>query len=232
MSDGFIDRKLSVHVLEDILVTPLLSGSGKVSQQFSVVGGDASSMEHRRAARGYSITKIDVATEELDYTVIDDDCLYAGPLFNHFGHFIAESIPRLWAFVENESKRLPFIAFHPFPLGRGFANELYPWMIQALSLFGIDKSSIIFIDKNIKFKKLLVPEQGSVLGAGPISRQYIDCIQKINDSTSSEKRHRELRSGKIYISRSKHAFSGSYLGERLIEKLLKNQAGFEIIYPE
>jgi Glycosyltransferase 61 len=221
---------LSSEILEDITVGPLLPGSGKMSLIFVVPPAARVHFEHRRSrhSRIAHISKFSDEQQTIAAQDVPGTVVYGGPLFAHFGHFLAESLHRLWPVFADPALAQARIAFHSFTFGRPPVS-MAPWMVDVLAYLNIDASRCIMIDRPMRFEKLVVATQGSVLGQGPCSPRYLDlfpprlCLANLPHG-------REMRS--LYVSRSRHAYSGSYLGEELIESVLAEQAGFDVVYPE
>lgn len=154
--------------------------------------------------------------------------LYGGVIFPAFGTFIAESIHRLWpVFTDPACRDLP-ILFHS--TGPGLAGEmaLPRWMEQIFALLGIESSRVILIDRPMTARTLVVPMQGSMLGMGSVSADY----DKVFPPRREGRDDARPRSGHLYVSRSKYLYSGSYLGETLVEDILRESGRFEILHPQ
>ena len=157
------------------------------------------------------------AAEEVETTA-----LYGGVLFWHFGHFLAESLHRLWCL--DEIKHQGPIFFHaPTKDGKRFSIELPAYAEEALNLLGIASDRVRMITSPLRFRSIHVPEQGRILG-GVGNNEYAECIRHINLSATS-------RCGTLYISRSQHLHSGGFLGELCLERILEKK-GVDTIRPE
>ena len=148
--------------------------------------------------------------------------LYAGMLKNeHFGHFIAESLSRLWALgqaPQHEFKSIVFYArLHREPVPR--------WAPEFISLLAPDVPLQIVSDVTV-FESLMVPDQAAHPNNGfiyghPAVRELFARLRNIKG-----KRFR-----KLYVSRSNLLHSAGILGEKTLERMLA-QAGFHVIHPE
>jgi capsular polysaccharide biosynthesis protein len=153
---------------------------------------------------------------------IPEPAIYAGPRFVHFGHFVAECIHRLYArkvFPELSAAKVAFIS----PTD----HTVEPWLEDVLWLCGVDINDVVFVDRPTHFRELHVPAQGRVLGGHNLIAGYGDYFPL----RRPEEEPRTDGGLQLYLSRSRHRYSGSYLGESLIETLLQ-EAGFEIVHPE
>ena len=168
--------------------------------------------------------------------------LFAGQLNHHFGHFLCESLSRLWALDSAEissaelaptpaqksaqkSAAITSILF--LPRRSQSAPELSPFQNQIFDLLqpGIP---IRIVDAPLLVEELLVPEQAfgnARLSAGTEAfRNYMHH----NFATEIAAEGPE----NLYISReSLNLLSGSILGEETLSKYL-SRAGYEVFAPE
>lgn len=156
----------------------------------------------------------------LNLPVLEGPTLYAGPYFAHFGHMLAECIHRLWA-------------VHHFAHLRGarilFQAETEParpaWCDAVLDMCGIAPERVLLLDRTTRIEELHIPAQGRALGGALLFPDYPSLFPLVPiASQPGGPPH-------LYISRSRHIGSGTYLGESLIERLLA-QAGFTIVHPQ
>ncbi|WP_162875583.1 glycosyltransferase 61 family protein [Sphingomonas crusticola] len=160
------------------------------------------------------------AVRSADMAQITGPTLYAGPYLAHFGHMIAECIHRLWAahaFPHLANVRIAFQASPQAPRP--------PWFDAVLDLCGIAPERVLLVEQPIAFQTLYIPAQGRALGGAVLLPGYVDLFPLTAIAPPPEPARR------LYISRSHHIRSGTYLGETLIEHLLA-EAGFTIVRPE
>lgn len=153
--------------------------------------------------------------------------LYAGECWSHFGHFIFESLSRLWALdqLEGQIDGIVFLSPH-----RGTGNAgLSPDGMQAriLRMLSIDLP-VLFVSEPAEFARLYVPRQGCGMGglaAGtPAHRRFLQ----------SRLRRLEPRRGveRLYLTRSGYKLRrGGIFGEGYLEQNLAAQ-GYLIYAPE
>lgn len=147
--------------------------------------------------------------------------LWGGVLWAHFGHFLTESVSRLWA-LDFSYDGILFVPKRP-RLGeatrsfhRAFIDQLVPVM------------PVKVVTEPVQVEKLVVPGQGFGLG-------------KITTGTPAFRKafHEKFAVGvrpegaeKIYISRSGLGLDkGGIIGEEHLEDLLRDE-GYEIFFPE
>lgn len=154
--------------------------------------------------------------------------LYGGALVYHFGHFLVESLSRLWALIEygGQIETVVFVrAWGPF------GDGLPAFMTDTLSLLGAQRLTIID-DDPVRFETLIVPAQ--LLGCHLISgheafHRFVHRLRKIRTQHSAPMGG----TGSVYVSRRKFCESGggSFVCEDVIEENLRNY-GYDVIYPE
>lgn len=166
------------------------------------------------------VLEIHAVDDEPDMPRIAGPALYAGPLFTHFGHMLAEGIHRLWAATAFAPLADATIVF------QGDAGRAPPaWFDEVLGLCGIAPGRVRVVDRPTSFDHLWVPKQGRILGGQVLIRDYprlFPLAPIVADRTGS---------GRLYLSRSRHIHGGTYLGESLIDARLA-AAGFEVIHPQ
>lgn len=165
---------------------------------------------------------IDLDREQQDLEIISDPVIYGGPLFTHFGHFIAESTHRIWPraiFPELSSSKVAFVNFQK--------SRFDPFIFDGLALKGVVKEDIVMINRPTLFEKLIVPKQARQMSGATLNRFYKYIYEDIVGEACPPSQY----SDRVYVSRSRHSHTGSYYGENYVEKSLA-ASGFDIIYPE
>ncbi|MDO5605913.1 MAG: glycosyltransferase 61 family protein [Paracoccus sp. (in: a-proteobacteria)] len=153
--------------------------------------------------------------------------LWAGVLFDHFGHFLVESMSRLWAAHHDTaaSRGLDGICYIPKrPRRRG---ALRGFQQQVLDVFGLSLP-VRLVWRPSRVETLVVPGQGFGLG------DMIGGTAAMRDAV-----HRHFAAGitpdgaeRLYLSRSALApEEGAILGETVIEDHLRAQ-GYRIMHPQ
>ncbi len=153
--------------------------------------------------------------------------LYAGPFFFQYGHCLAESIHRLWAWLEYPgefNKVLVCPQWLPIP-----QRQMAPHVPQLLDYFGIPVDLRQYIKQPLHVGKLIVPAQASILHNEPIrpAGSYLKLLEKRANLLGDLSGLPE----KLYICRSGYINQGSYAGERYLEQLLARD-GYHVLKPE
>ena len=183
---------------------------------------------------------------------VDAPVIFGGSLIRHFGHFIHESLSRLWwlAPIEGmegpaqESARLlqqlqaDVVFFMPPWLDQG--KDLLPYMEAILSLLRLPAGRIWILQRPLRFRHLLIP--ASVWGFGTKPQ---DLDQRLGCDTRALMRHlfahcqlppaAEVAPGptaKVYVSRSSLPTGlGRLMGDVVLDPLLA-EAGYRVFHPE
>ena len=151
--------------------------------------------------------------------------LFGGRFFPAFGHFLTETLARLWA-LDYIDEKIDGVLF--FPVYNDHEES-------AASLFG-QLAEIMdppvdykICDEFYRVEKLIVPPQGSGIGrlwgSAPELREYIKTHLKSDFEPTGH--------DKIYISRSGEfdKVGRGFLGEKQLEKLLEAE-GYQIFHPQ
>ena len=81
-----------------------------------------------------------------------EEVIFAGYLFRHFGHFMLESLSRLWI-VES---------FPDVPLVWVWAERYPDWQSEILALLGVQNPAV-FLTRPTQYRSVIVPEPGFVI---------------------------------------------------------------------
>lgn len=168
-------------------------------------------------------------TEYLKQTNVENTLkgkwLFAGILAPHFGHFLSESLHRLWAWYELKDQ-LDGIIVLPHPKFK--SREKWPGHIEKFySVLDIPVHKITEVTELTQVETLVVPEPGSSLRGSVNSWYqerlqnafYIEDIEQINTPE------------KVYVSRTNFKSKGRVAGLDAVEQLL-TQNGFSCVSPE
>jgi hypothetical protein len=161
--------------------------------------------------------------------VINHTVLYGGLLLDNFGHFLLESIGRLWAYDVFKAIN-PYILFYT-PWGIKKYKEKQNYIYQALRGFGIPVDRILFAEQIALYKTVIVPDQkyGFGLCRTP-DETFLNFLDSFHIPSHSVKTVN--KADRIYVSRSKLPIQlGRPLCEVFFEKYLAEQ-GYLIFYPE
>jgi capsular polysaccharide biosynthesis protein len=161
---------------------------------------------------------------EAEIVDLEGSYMFAGLLFGHFGHFLVESICRIWA-VEFLKDKIDGVIFVPKFQNRPqhVMNVYRPF----LELLGVDMP-VINIEDPTRVETLYVPQQGfgmfEMIEGAPEFRNFIN--------KHAGKNVTPVGPEKIYVSRSAlPPQRGSLLGEKRLEALLEEE-GYTAFHPQ
>lgn len=168
--------------------------------------------------------RVEYAYDYKDFDNINEKVVFCGYLINHWGHFLTETVPRLWYVLENDhsiEKYVFFIEEGVERLPKGNFREF-------LRLLGIlDKIRII--NKPTRFKCVVIP-QLSYSRREYYSQRFKDIFSKVSESIITDSKWNKYE--KIYFSRSESAGANKKeFGHDCLENFFIRN-GYKIIYPE
>ena len=148
--------------------------------------------------------------------------VFGGLLNNvHFGHFITESLVRLWAF-DNLAETFNSVVFYNYSIDKGvpdFVSDTLDILIPGISVTVLNYPAM--------FELLAVPEElkfGSYIYGHPLNRDMCKRLRLNSDQKDIRK--------KIYISRSRlNVGNGGLIYEELIDDYMRAE-GYAVLYPE
>ncbi len=226
-----IDKELSVKVVEDGYILPMLDMKqnghymgGVTDAKFKFVAGllrNNPSID-TDDPKSYGCNKSYIPRTE-DIRQIVDDCVFGGVLCFHFGHFILESMGRLWHYLhiieENTNDtELPYICFTVI-------KEKQKWFDDFFSFLGIPQDRIIYADKPLHFRRIIVPEE-SIHSWHSFHPNYMLPYRKILSAIEPSPYR------KIYLTRTAYKKAGTYcVNEEYFEKFFEER-GFQVISME
>ncbi|WP_334061634.1 glycosyltransferase family 61 protein [Limimaricola cinnabarinus] len=214
-----------IRRLDRALVVPPPEGGPNRSVQRSGVLDEAGlPVEEAVTWRGDSPVTVPPALPDGPVDALAGRWLFLGPLFGHFGHFLAESISRLWALDALRGEIDGVLYVPKFQHRVQHVAETYRPFLKAL---GVDVP-MRSLERPTRVERLHVPVQGfgmfGMIEGAPEFRAYM-------------RRHagRDIApkgARKIYISRSAlPPGRGSILGEARLEAWLEAE-GYEVFHPQ
>lgn len=216
------------QVLENVIIYPFGPRSRKLLMQLPMdPASDLVQHYHYEYNLQMVIGRIEISQfegETPDLVTVERPAIYGGPLFHHFGHFITESTHRVWPRTVVPELVDAKVAFVCFP---GKTSRLQRYMKEVLSLKGLSEDDLIFIDRPMLFKKLIVAPQARQMAGETIKKNYKHLYERIAQEKLGDANTGEL----YYVSRSRHSHTGSFYGESLVEGVLRD-FGFKTIFPE
>jgi hypothetical protein len=140
--------------------------------------------------------------------------IYAGLLFKHFGHFLLESLARIWFIKQHSDIPLLWVAAHRQP-------ELSPFQKEILELLGI-KNRVHILTEQSEIEEIIVPEPGYMIESH-FSAAQKDALKVFDPVPLSPGK-------KVWLSR-KNVSNGKFLNESALEEHLARN-GWAVYRPE
>ncbi|MGN8119996.1 glycosyltransferase family 61 protein [Labrys sp. 22185] len=156
------------------------------------------------------------------------DLIYGGRASTHYGHFLFETLPRLWL-VAQEGLRGRKVLFHSwFPLE---SWHRYPYLLPCLQALGISYGDIVVATEPEVFRHVLVPRPSMQIN-GWI---FPDAARPLMDTVGRELLRgveTQHTSTPAYISKAQlRNVASGIRNEAEIEQYLRAD-GVDIVYPE
>lgn len=163
------------------------------------------------------------------HETLDGEYIFAGPIYNHFGHFMAEMIHRVVPSKRKFDKH-PWLFVTDIDAPESVVQESLPKMcLDVLSFLEIPPEKIEVVSRNKIVHRVLICEQGSDLGGGP-KPGYLDDLRVFTERRIGPLHQDDPAISKVYVSRSALS-GGGFLGEGYLEELLVGE-GYTIFRPE
>lgn len=220
----FSEKQLEVIELENGIVLPSIETERKGKYKGGVCDSDfrfqagflRNGSDQTKDPLYYGLNMAyTVSKEKVKYC--DEVVIFGGILVGHFGHFILESMGRLWYYIQNPDL--------PYKIVFTTVLEQKEWFWDFFRLLGIDESRICFIEQPTQFKKIIIPEE-SIHSWHSYTKEYLLPYETIVKKVKSHKYK------KIYLTRTQFKESGAACcNEEYFEEFYKRK-GFEIIAPE
>lgn len=205
-----------IQLLRGALICP--PQSGKPRQPCGVLGsdGDVPESANYRAATRFQLPVKE--RPEISKT-LPGRHLYAGPLYAHFGHFLAESINRLWALRGSDVESILFMPRHPG------LTKFDQYQLDLFKQMGVD-IPVQLVSEPTEIESLIVPGQG--FGLGPIARGSPEFREMLKTLASNV----EPKGGKkIVLSRFRTGKNGGVFQQKFMDENLERH-GYEIFHPQ
>ena len=149
----------------------------------------------------------------------DEDVVFGGIVYNHYGHLLTDTTARLWYVISHpeDHRRIVFLK----------APAKFDWApadcLELFNLAGVRKERIVFVDRPTRFRSVLVPEEAvySLDAVRPEWMSFFDAVRANVEPSSCEK---------VYLSRT-HFKRGDSFNEDLFESYWAS-CGYRIVHPE
>ncbi len=224
---GMRDGAPSVSIIDDATFVP--NGYESSAEQPKFPGGivkpdgepvDTAQMHRKGGKRfGGPVAAITVEPER----ELDEEIVYLGMLFNHYGRVLLESLARVWYLKEVEpSVRVVFN-------NANSAQAAYaPWVPRLLSAFGIPPQRMLALDRPTRLRRTIVPEAHFE----QYYSAHVDMVRPFREVAQRAAVGITPSGQPLYLSRRRlTSRQRPVVGEPELEDLLRDN-GFAIAYPE
>lgn len=235
---GSQDSRLTLDQLEQAWMVPVVGvdtqPEGKYASSIRIIGGiyAADGTPYRRSllARG----AIHLQEIDPDYQPVNDrgirfveSGIYGGIIDQHYGHFLIETLARAW-YLKDSQGDVYFDLMNPRK-PRSF-DALAQWQQELLVAMLGNENRVKFIDKKMRFGRLLVPAPGAVC-LSYCTKIQAEALSEIGQRVfSSATRAINNSPKKVWLSRSS-LNKGAIAGEVDFASALEKE-NFAIVYPE
>lgn len=138
--------------------------------------------------------------------------IFGGYLFGHFGHFLLESVSRLYAILQ--CPKLPVLFLSP-------NDQIFTSQIQMFKTLGVH-NELVLLKTPTEVENLVYAEAGSCIDPPGASDEQLAALARFTTPAETDR--------KIWLSRSEFP-GGGITNEKEIEEELRGR-GWEILHPE
>ena len=142
---------------------------------------------------------------------LEGEYLFGGYLFRHYGHFLIETLSRLYAIRQWPPLPILFSSTH---------REIMPWQRDVFKLLGL-RNEIVKLERPALVRQLVMSAPGFVLPDAASAAQ-VAALGRMPAPPLTER--------KIWLARSSH-IGGGLLNEKELHPLLQ-QRGWDIVHPQ
>ena len=216
------DRKLGIMQVENGIILPA-KYVGKPASRGGVFENDmtfvAGLLRNKPPAAGSFGVKGAYEVEEISNS--DEEVIFGGVLVGLFGHFVLESLGRMWYILQNRQDKRKIVFLN-------MAGD-QEWFYPFFDLLDIERERIIILKQPTQYKKVIVPEE-SIHSWYDYTQEYLLPYDYIRN------RVKPSNIKKLYLTRSKIKLTernkGLYLcNEEYFEQFYASK-GYTVISPE
>lgn len=151
---------------------------------------------------------------------LDEDVVFVGNVYPHFGHFLLEHMNRLYSLLNKAYKDMKVVLINNMDV-----SPVPKYIYDFIELFGVKHDDIIILNNTTQFKHVYVPTQSfnmDVYSSGMFGKTF----DRIAENVPSIKGY-----DKIYMSRAALDNRHKVFGEEKVQHIFEKN-GFKVIYPE
>lgn len=228
----FSNRELKVQEVEKGIILPdkLIDGKyygGVCDENFNFIAGTVKFWPEKRQANVKHIYgSYEVKPEEIEY--VDEMVVYGGALVDHPGHLIVEGFgERIWWFAEKiQSGYKIAVTIVKTLLSTTENTTRFP--NEFFETLGVPEDRIIYVNKPMKFKRVIVPEQAAISLRGSLIYEFTS--EYANLFQMMKKKLKPGKYKKLYLAK-KTTVRQNIIGEEYFISFFERK-GYKVIYPE
>lgn len=192
---------------------------------YTADGSYVSSSRHLRRGKDLTASNPEAVDPPGDVPRQQGRYLYLGWFFNHYGHFILESLARAWAVQEAASMDGYIMHVHAAD-GRPAA-----YLLDFFDLLSIPREKLVFARQDMQVDELLLPSQQAVLSRG-LSTHMLALYRQLGRRAAQQEKGAGDVGKKLYISRrflppdQRGASNEKALEERFLAD------GYRVVHPQ
>ena len=216
-----------VSIVDGAIFVPGNSAAGNGQPKYAggIVKPDGQPIDtaqtHRKGGKRFGGIVDSVAVEPV--RELDEEVVYLGLLFNHYGRVLLESLARVWYL-----DRIDSTVKVAFNTANAAQAGLAPWVPELLALFGISPERVLSLDVPTRLRRAIVPE--------PLFEQFYaaheEMVRPFRDVAAQVAGNVTPSDQPLYLSRRRlSSRQRPVIGEAELEGVLRAN-GFRIAYPE
>ncbi|MEH3118607.1 MAG: glycosyltransferase 61 family protein [Methylorubrum populi] len=217
-----IQANPSIIIAKDCIYLPW-----NPSESWGLFSSDGDCIEAAMTERKiYNInTQANIDFDSVNNTNQEHYYIYCGYFNCHFGHFLIDTLSRLWFAHERGSAKLLFHSDHGAETWFHF-----PYVREVLNAIGITINDVVVLKEPVRLPEVLIPKT-SLSAQRYIHHVYGEFCRNLNATIGPELPPSGV-SNRVYLSRSQLSIgTGSFVNESEMEQYLAN-SGVKIIHPE
>jgi hypothetical protein len=172
------------------------------------------------------ILRTDLNADSISDVSLKENYIYIGYVNCHFGHFLIDTLPRLWLLRAMHGPKYKLLCHSDLMSSQWFA---YPHIAEILGRLGLNPSDFELLDRPTKLRNVVIPRT-SLLPQLSAHKCYAEFARELFKDLIGAQINSDDRP--IYYSKTKLTFGvGRIANEHEIEEHLSSR-GVEIVYPE
>ncbi|WP_082494533.1 glycosyltransferase 61 family protein [Methylobacterium sp. Leaf108] len=225
-----VHERPSVSDVRDVIALPTdPGGSWGIFNRSGRALDEAMDRHGPNGTIGDRKTQVPISTLRSALNTVDETYIYGGFVNLHFGHFIVNTLPRLWPLIDRANDNYK-ILFH----GQGNPKDWFglPFIRDLFGALGLTEDRIVFIDRPMVFSRLIVPHP-SFQEQSFAHRAFGQLCRMIGDNILRDHPLQQERNmAPAYLSKGNlKSGVGRFANENVVTEIL-SASGIEIIYPE